>query len=132
MSLENVEVVRHSIELWNEGDLTAFVALHHADVVVVPPDNWPDGEVTRGRETWLREGMRIKDSWESDRAEIDHLREAGSNVIIQQRWITKGKDSGIEFETQFWVVYTLSAESITRVEYFLDRSRAHDVVGLSD
>ena len=46
---ENPEVVRRSIELWNEGDLAAFVALHHPDVVVVPPDNWPDGEVTRGR-----------------------------------------------------------------------------------
>ena len=49
MSQENPEVVRRSIELWNEGDLAAFVALHHPDVVVVPPDNWPDGEVTRGR-----------------------------------------------------------------------------------
>jgi ketosteroid isomerase-like protein len=51
---------------------------------------------------------------------------------MQQRWIAKGKDSGVEFETRFWVVYTLSAGSITRVEYFLDRSRALDVVGLSE
>ena len=132
MSQENPELVRRSIELWNEGDLAAFVALHHPDVMVVPPDNWPDGEVTRGREAWLRQGMRIKDSWESDRVELDHLHEAGSNVIIQQRWIAKGKDSGIEFETQFWVVYTLSAGSITRVEYFLDRSRALEAAGVSE
>ena len=125
-------MVRRSTELWNEGDLAAFVALHHPDVLVVPPDNWPDGEVTRGREAWLRQGMRIKDSWESDRATVGHVHEAGSNVIIRLRWIAKGRDSGIEFETQFWVVYTLSEGSITRVEYFLDRSRAHDVVGLSE
>jgi ketosteroid isomerase-like protein len=132
MSQENLDVVRRSIELWNEGDLAAFVALHHPDVAVVPPDTWPDGEVTRGREAWLREGMRIKDSWESDRATVGHLHEAGSNVIIQLRWIAKGKDSGIEVETQLWVVYTLSAGSITRVEYFLDRSRALEAVGLKE
>ena len=132
MSQENVEVVRRSFELWNEGDLAAFVALHHPDVVVVPPDNWPEGEVIRGREAWLREDMRIKDSWESDRATVGHVHEAGSNVIIQLRWIAKGRDSGIEFETQFWVVYTLSAGSITRVEYFLDRSRALEAAGLSE
>jgi ketosteroid isomerase-like protein len=132
MSQENLDVVRRSIELWNEGDLAAFVALHHPDVVVVPPDTWPDGEVTRGREAWLREGMRIKDSWESDRATVGHLHEAGSNVIIQLRWIAKGKDSGIEVETQLWVVYTLSAGSITRVEYSLDRSRALEAVGLKE
>ena len=132
MSQENVEVVRRSFELWNEGDLAAFVALHHPDVVVVPPDNWPEGEVIRGREAWLREGMRIKDSWESDRATVGHVHEAGSNVIIQLRWIAKVKDSGIEFETQFWVVYTLSAGSITRVEYFLDRSRALEAAGVSE
>src|SRR5437588_475508 len=61
--------------------------------MVVPPENWPDGEVTRGREAWLRQGMRIKDSWESDRVELDQLHEAGSNVIIRERCTANGKAS---------------------------------------
>ena len=94
MSQENVEIVRRSMELWNEGDLAAFVALHHPDVVVVPPDTRPDGEVSRGREAWLRQGMRIKDSWESDRVELDHLAVNLLRLGDKRRVILRGAGAG--------------------------------------
>jgi ketosteroid isomerase-like protein len=131
MSQQNVEIVRRWVELWNKGDWATFGAIHHPDVVVVPPDSWPDGEVSRGRDAWTRQVIRIKDSWEADRIEPDQLHEAGSQVIMNNRWATKGKDTGIEFEARFWVVYTLTAGSITRIEFFLDRSRALEAAGLS-
>jgi ketosteroid isomerase-like protein len=132
MSQENVEIVRRFTEYWNDRDWAALRALHHPNVVVLPPDGWPDGEVSRGPDAWIRQIMRLKDSWESDRSEIDQVHEAGSNVLVRHRWTTQGKDSGIGFETGFWVVFTLDAGTITRIQYFLDRSRALKAVGLSE
>jgi ketosteroid isomerase-like protein len=131
MSQQNLEVVRRWIELWNKGDWATFGAIHDPNVVVLPPDGWPDGEVSRGREAWTRQVIRLKDSWGTDRIEPEQLNEAGRKVIMHNRWTTKGKDSAIGFETWFWVVFTLSAGSVTRIEFFLDRSRALEAAGLS-
>jgi hypothetical protein len=55
--------------------------------------------VSIGRDAWIRQSTRLKESWEIERGELDQLHEAGSHVIAETRWITKGKDSGIEFES---------------------------------
>jgi ketosteroid isomerase-like protein len=132
MSRENVEYVRRWVELWNSGDLEAFGAIHRPDVVVLPPDSWPDGEVSRGRDAWVRQVMRIKDSWKSDRIEPPELEAVGDNVIMRNRWTTRGKDSGIDFETQFYVVFSFSERTIKRIEFFLERARALEAAGLSE
>lgn len=132
MSQQKVEIVRRWIELWNAADWPEFGSIHDPDVVVLPPDGWPDGEVSRGRDAWTRQVIRIKDSWGADRIEPEQLNEAGSKVIMHNRWTTKGKDSAIGFETWFWVVFTLSAGSIKQIEFFLDRSRALEAAGVSE
>src|SRR5947207_5909479 len=132
MSQENVEIVRRWIELWNRSDLATFATVHDPNVVVVPPEGWPDGEISRGREAWARQVIRLKDSWGADRIVPDQLHDTGSNVIMHNRWTTTGKDSGIDFEAQFWVVLTFSTGGILRIEFFLDRTRALEDVGLSE
>jgi ketosteroid isomerase-like protein len=132
MSQENVEIVRRWIDVWNRGDWAGFAAVHDPNVVVLPPDGWPDGEVSRGRKAWTRQVIRIKDSWEADRIEPDQLHDTGSHVVMHNRWTTTGKDSGIDFEAQFWVVFTFSTGAIMRIEFFLDRTRALEAVGLSE
>ena len=130
MPLENVEIVRRWFELWTERDWEAFGAIHDPDVMVIPPEGWPDGEVSRGRDAWTRQSMRLKDSWESDRNELDEVRDAGNHVLARTRWITTGKDSGIDFETQFWAVFTLADGKVARIEWFLECSRALEAAGL--
>jgi ketosteroid isomerase-like protein len=132
MSQENVEAVRRWFESWTQPDWTAFGALHDAYVVVIPPEGWPDGEVSIGRDAWIRQSMRLKESWETDRGELDQIHEAGSHVIAETRWITKGKDSGIEFETGLWAVFTFLKGRVTRIEWFLDRVQALEAVGLPE
>ncbi len=54
MSQADVELVCRSFDLWNRGDLTEWIAVHHPDVVVVPPDGWPEGAQTLfSRDEWL-------------------------------------------------------------------------------
>jgi ketosteroid isomerase-like protein len=131
MSKENLDTVRRWVELWNAGDLAAFEALHAPDVETVPPDGWPDGEVSRDRDAWMKQVIRIKDSWESDRIEPEELHEAGNSVIMRDRWTTTGKGSGIIFENLFWVVFTFASGTITRLEFFMDRSRALEAAGIA-
>jgi hypothetical protein len=133
MSQANMKLVRRWFELWTDCDWKGYEAIHDPHVVVIPPDDWPDGEVSIGRDAWTRQSIRLKDSWQTDRNELDEVREAASHVLAGTRWITKGKDSGIDFETRLWAIFTLSPQrKITRIEWFRDRSQALAAVGLSE
>jgi hypothetical protein len=81
--------------------LEAFGAIHRPNVIILPPDGWPDREVIKERDAWVRQVTRLKDAWKSDCIEPSELEAAGDNVIMRNRWTTRGKDSGIDFETQF-------------------------------
>jgi ketosteroid isomerase-like protein len=132
VSQENVEIVRRWFEVWSEDDWPAFEAIHDAHVVVLPPDDWPDGEVSIGRDAWIRQSRRLKDSWEKDRNELDEVLDTGGHVLAGTRWITKGRDSGIEFEMKLWAVFTFSRRCVTRIEWFRDRSQALEAAGISE
>ena len=132
MSQGHEELVRRWFELWSEDDWTAYEAIHDPWVVVLPPDDWPDGEVSVGREAWIRQSMRLKDSWEKDRNELDEVFDAAGYVLAGTRWITKGRDSGIEFEMNLWAVFTFSRRCVTRIEWFRNRSQALKTVGLEE
>jgi ketosteroid isomerase-like protein len=130
MSQENAEVVRRWIDLWTRRDWAAYEAIHDPHVVVIPPEGWPDGEVSIGCEAWIRQSIRLKESWAADRNELEELHVTGSQVVIGARWITKGRDSGIEFDRTLWAVFTLLNRRITRIDWFLDRAEALEAVGL--
>ena len=132
MPQKNVEVVRRSVELWNDGDWEAFRAMHDPHVVVLPPDGWPDGDVSNGIDAWIRQSMRLKEPWGTDRSSVDQIREAGDSVVCRFHWKTTGRDSGIAVETEFWGIYTLLAGKIVRIAFFVDRSQALEAVGLSE
>ena len=51
MSQENVEIVRRQFKLWSEGDLGGWGQCWTHDVVVIPPDRWPEGGDI---EAWMR------------------------------------------------------------------------------
>jgi ketosteroid isomerase-like protein len=129
LSQQNLETVKRWVELWNARDLAAFETLHAPDVEIVPPEGWPDGEVITDREAWMNQVIRIKDSWESDRIEPNELHDVGNSVIMRDRWTTVGRDSGIVFENDFWVVFTFDSGTMTRLEFFRDRSRALEAAG---
>ncbi len=66
------------------------------------------------------------------RNELDEVLDTGGHVLADTRWITKGRDSGIEFEMRLWAVFTCSRRCVTRIEWFRDRSQALKAVGLSE
>jgi outer membrane protein assembly factor BamD len=48
VSSEGPDVVRRSFEAWNANDWRALEASYDPDVIVDPPEGWPEGEVAHG------------------------------------------------------------------------------------
>jgi ketosteroid isomerase-like protein len=131
MSQDNVEIVRETIEAFNRDEESSR---WHPEVVVVPPEGWPEGgEVVHGLAAWQRQMERLRDSWADTRLEIDDIRSVDEErVVWTLRWLTTGKDSGLAFETAMGAVYTVNDGLIVRGEFFRSPADALEAVGLSE
>ncbi len=124
----DVDVIRRVYEAWNEQAMEDWKALHHEDVVVVPPTGWPEGETSVDRDAWLAQTMRLAEPWEEQWIELDELRNVGGWVLAVFRWITRGRGSGIELVTPMACISTIEDGKVTRHEYFLSREAALEAV----
>ena len=132
MPRQNIETVQRSVELWSNGDWEAFGTVYDPNVVVLPPENWPDGQINTGLDAWIQQSIQLKEAWETDQLLSDQPHEIGDSVVIHLRWTTKGRGSGIGVGAEFWAVNTLLAGKIVRIAFFLDRAHALAAVGLSE
>jgi ketosteroid isomerase-like protein len=132
MSQENVEVVRRQFEAWSAGDLDRSLMDWDPDVIVVPPQGWPEGEVIRGLDAWRRQGERLRDSWAEARIEIDEIRAVDDRVLVRIRYVTRGADTGLPFETPMTAVFFFGGGKIKRAEYYWERADALEAAGLSE
>jgi ketosteroid isomerase-like protein len=111
------EVLRESWRAWSEGDLDRAMRFIDPDVVVIAPEGWPEGAVTRGAEAWELQARRLRESWEEAWVEVDEIRELeGGRVSAQIRYATRGKE-GIEFSTPLSVVAEIAGEKIKHIRY---------------
>lgn len=126
----NLEVARVSYEAWNRGALEEWISMHRQDVVVIPPEGFPESQPSEDRDAWLRQAMRLTDSWEEQRIDLEEMQEfAGGRVLSLFCWVTKGKDSGITLETPMAALTTVLDGQIARHEFFLDREEARRAAG---
>ena len=132
MSAENVEVVRRAAEAWNRDDLDAVMALYAEDVVAVAPAEWPEAGTFSGRDAVREQFARLKDSWEEERIEQDELIDLGDRVLALDRWVGKGKGSGLELERPGGTLITLRGGKIVRIEFYSDQSEAREAAGLEE
>ena len=132
MSQENIEVVRRIFELWNRGDLTAWISMHHPEVIIVPPDGWPEGQQARSREEWMAQARRLTDSWAEQHIEVKQIVDSGDSVLVLFSWITRGKGSDIPLVTDMASVATVHDGLVTRSMFFTDPAKALEAVRLSE
>ena len=132
MSEENVEIVRRQFELWSHGDLEGWARLWDPEIIVVPPEGWPEGETIRGLEAWRRQGLRLRDSWAEARVEVDEIRAIGDDrVVARIRYVTGGRDPGMSFDTALAAAFFLRDGKIIRAWYCWDIADALEAAGLS-
>jgi ketosteroid isomerase-like protein len=132
VSSEGPDVVRRSFEAWNANDWRALEASYDPDVIVDPPEGWPEGEVAHGWEAVRTQFERLKDAWQDERVQVVEVEEVGNRVLAQFRWVAQGKASGADVANALWGVFTVREGRIVRLKYFLGRANAVEAANSSD
>ena len=131
MSQENVEIVRACSESINRGDLEAL--LEHCA---------PDCEFDLSRAVgpihgtyrggqFRRAFKEFCEPWESYRAELDGLIDAGELIVASVTGYFRGRD-GVEVQTQTAYVWTIRDGAIEHICFYQERRDALEAAGLSE
>ena len=130
MSQENLEIVRHTMEVANRRDFDAIDDLATADYEWHNAPGFPGGGVHRGREAvkaYLREWL---DMWETYTLEEQRVIDAGEQVVQLCHVHATGKGSGVTLDTPIAYVHTLRDGKFARSMVFLHHEEALEAVEL--
>ena len=87
MSEENVEIVKAAYAAWNAGDMDAFRELYDPDIIMRPPERWPEPGPFVGREAVIRQFGQLRETWEADALKpTSDFIEAADRVVVRQIW----------------------------------------------
>jgi ketosteroid isomerase-like protein len=131
MSQENVEIVRACSEAINRGDVDAW--LKHCALDCEFDLSRAVGPVhgTYGRDQFRQACEEFYGPWESYRAELDELIDAGEIIVASVTGYFRGRD-GMEVRTQTAFVLTIRDGAIAHVCFYQDRQDALEAAGLTD
>lgn len=132
MSQQNVEVVKHLVEAFNERDVDAFAATTTPDFEWITSMAAVEGEVFRGREGIDTYFAHMKDAWEEFLALTDGYRDLGDRVLWQGRLQGRGLGSGVPVTAPLDILYDLRDGRISRMHSFLDHDEALRAAGLEE
>ena len=131
MASRNAEIARDTYALWNDGAFEEWRAMHHEEVVVIPPEGFPESETSEGIDAWFTQAMRLTEAWEEQRIEVEDVLDLpDERVLAIFVWVTRGKDSGITLETPMACLTTVRDGRLASHEFFLDREQAARAAGL--
>jgi ketosteroid isomerase-like protein len=131
MSQEDVEVVRRSLDAWNEGDVDAIRRLY-TDDVVVQTGVTEFGRTFEGDDPIGRWVTEIRETWAEVHWEIERIFEADDVVVSFYRAIGVGRESGVEVMRELTGVYRIRGGRIASERIYLDREEALEAVGLRE
>ena len=128
MSQENVEIVRRAVayELYGVGDRAEAEAIFDPDVVINPSEEGPSHGLDAIRdniEHW-------KDAWQELEVTTEEFIDAGDRVLVMVHHRGRGRGSGIEVDTRFYLVYSLRNGKVVRSDEYVDRADALKAAGL--
>jgi ketosteroid isomerase-like protein len=118
------EIVERAFEAFNREDWELLESLWNPDGEIVGPEPWPESGTITGWPAVLAQFKRLKDSWADDRAEIIEHTRAGDRLCTHFSWFGRGEASGLESETEMWMVSDFRGDRFVRARYFGDRASA--------
>ena len=131
MSSENVETVREMYKAYHGGDLASALA-HFDPDVEVDVSTRVDGEVGHGHGDLVRIISEWTDAFEDWREEIEDIRDAGDQVCVVATQRGRGRETGIDIEARYAVVYKLQGGKIIGTALYGDPADAFEAAGLSE
>ena len=131
MSKENVEIVRRVVEAYASGDFDACWALIDPEVELDGRAR-PEGKVYRGH-AGIADALRTwTGTFEAFRAEVEDIIDGGDRIVAFERQSGRGKASGVRFEQETAMLYTVQGGKIVRMVWFSNREAALEAAGLSE
>jgi len=131
MSQENVEIVRKAFEAWNAGDMDAFREFYDPDIIVRPPEGWPEPGPFVGREAVMGQWEQLRETWDADEVEpIGDFVDAADRVVVRQAW--RGAGHGPSLNMEMTNVFMVRNGRIVYQEVFWDHTEALEAAGLSE
>jgi ketosteroid isomerase-like protein len=129
MSQENAEIVRRSLEAFEDDEETWFQTLD-PDLVWYPIE---DGHVpSRGIDGAKGVRQRWLDTWEGHSIVVEDLRDAGENVVATIHVSGRGKGSGVEVNLEVCLHLKLRDGRIFYLFEYPDRASALEAAGLRE
>src|SRR5690348_9725338 len=106
MSQENVEVVRAAMAAWNSGDMAAVRGLLDPDLVLRPPEGWPNPGPFVGVAAAMREWEQLRAVWNAKGLEpVNEFDDVGDHVLVRAKWHTAAV--GPKANMEMTILYTL-------------------------
>ena len=135
MSQENVEVVRDAAAAYNRGDLDTLVATYWADDIDyrAVEGALDDRGPMHGKDAvraYLQDWLDTFDGLSID--PLEFIDAGGDQVVAVLRFGGRAKQSGVETDVTFAVVYTIRDGKIARGREYLTREEALEAAGLRE
>ncbi len=120
-------MVNELVELWNSGDVDAFMEAVGAEFEFTPDPSFPDTGPYRGEQLreWLQEW---KGTWEGNRYEVLGIADHGPGVTVDSRWhlIATGQGQEVPVQDFTLVLWFDGRDRPVGMAAFFDRERALD------
>jgi ketosteroid isomerase-like protein len=118
MSEENVELVRAFIAAYNRRDFDAAVESFDPEIEWVLPER-QSSDSCRGPDEVRLFWAGLDSTFEELRLDPQEFVDAGDMVATRLRYYGRGKESGLQIETELYhQVCTFRAGKMVRIEYF--------------
>jgi uncharacterized protein len=124
VSETDVDTLRRSYEALNEGDVDAALEALAPDAVWRESPELPGGDEFRGREALRGFLGDFLAEWREFHQEIENVVPAGDRIAVLIHLIAVGRGSGIEADTRYAHVWTMSDGKGIRVEGHRDQEAA--------
>ena len=132
MSQENVEMVRRSVEAFNDRDLDTVMEMCDPQVEWHTPPDIPDPAVYYGRDEARKNVQDLLQVFDDLRVEPERFEESGDEVVGLYRLLGHGSGSGVPIEIKVGVACTFSDGKATRVRFWNDWDQTLEAAGLSE
>ena len=126
MSQADIESLKAGFDAYNDGDFEGMLETWDEDVEVV---RLGGGEPVRGKEairSWL-----VPEAIDQ-RGEPIEFRDHGGRVLVTCDWHTHGRGSGVDVDTRLYLLFTMRAGKVARLENFGDQQSALEAAGLRE
>lgn len=128
----NVDVIRAAYAAFAEGDVPAVLEVMAPDIEWNEAENFPyaDGNPYVGPDAVV-EGVfaRLASDWDFWSLVVEHVLDAGDNVVALGRYHSKHSETGSDLNAQFAHIWWLEDGKIKRFQQYADTHQALQASG---